>query len=246
MSGRVHVEWGRHAIEQFAARSNPGGVIVIVDVLSFSTAVDVAVGRRAIIHPFAQGDHTAAHAYAASIGAVCAGRRGEQGPSLSPGSLVNLTAGTRLVLPSPNGSQLRLSCGDRPTFTGCLRNAHAVAEAVRSIISDGDPILIVAAGERWSNGSLRPAIEDWLGAGRIALRLVTRGRQPTPEAEAAMACTDALGDDGIARVVRGSMSGIELTERGYDDDVELATEIDTSNNVPRLIEGAYQQIGTRR
>ena len=246
MSGRVHIEWGRHAIEQFVARCGPGGAIVIVDVLSFSTAVDVAVDRGAIVYPFAHGDRTAARAYAASVDAVCAGRRNEQGPSLSPRSLANLNAGTRLVLPSPNGSQLTLSCGDRPTFAACLRNAHAVADAVSSIISNNDPILIVAAGERWSDGSLRPAIEDWLGAGRITSRLVKGGCQPTPEAEAVTACADALGDDGIGRVVRGSTSGIELTERGYDDDVELATRINCSTNVPRLIEGAYRQIGTRR
>ena len=241
MIGRVHIEWGWHAIERFAARSDPGGAIVVVDILSFSTAVDMAVDRGAIVYPFAHGDRTAARAYAASIGAVCAGRRDERGPSLSPRSLVDLSAGTRLVLPSPNGSQLTLSCGDRPTFAGCLRNAHAVADAVRTVVSHDDPILIVAAGERWSDGSLRPAIEDWLGAGRIASRLVKGGCRPTPDAEAAMACAEALGDEGIARVIRGSTSGIELTGRGYDDDVELAIEVDRSTNVPCLIDGAYRQ-----
>lgn len=239
MDGWVHIEWGRHAIEQFTS-TNREGVIVIVDVLSFSTAVDVAVGRGAIVYPFAHGDRTAARAYAASIGAVCAGRRDEQGPSLSPRSLMNLTAGTRLVLPSPNGSQLTLSCGERPTFAGCLRNSRAVADAAAETASNDGPILIVAAGERWPDGSLRPAIEDWLGAGRIAAYIAKGGRRPTAEAGAALACAGALGDEGIARVVSESASGIELIERGYGDDVQLATKIDGSMNAARMIKGAYQ------
>ena len=143
------------------------------------------------------------------------------------------------MLPSPNGSQLTLSCGERPTFAGCLRNARAVADAVREAAA-GEPILIVAAGEHWPDGSLRPAIEDWLGAGRIASYLATNGRPVTPEAEASIVCADAMGDDGTARVVSGSASGIELTERGNFDDVVLATQIDSSANVPRLIEGVYR------
>ena len=208
MTARVHLERGRHGVDQAADR-RAIGALVIVDVLSFSTAVDVATSRGVIVHPFAHGDRAAAQAFADSIGALCAVRRDEAGPSLAPASLRGLRAGTRLVLPSPNGSRLSLSGGDCPTFAGCLRNAQAVADAAARA-ADGAGIMVVAAGERWPDGALRPAIEDWLGAGCIALHLARHGFELGPDAEAATACVEGLGDVGVVRVVAGCTSGVEL------------------------------------
>ncbi|HEU5090027.1 MAG TPA: hypothetical protein VFT99_21375, partial [Roseiflexaceae bacterium] len=97
----VRCEWGLHGIGALAGACD---VFVIVDVLSFSTCVDIAVARGAWVYPWRWQNETAAQ-FAASVGAVLAGRRshGQAGYSLSPASLQTIAPATRLVLPSPNG-----------------------------------------------------------------------------------------------------------------------------------------------
>ena len=105
--------------------------IVIVDVLSFCTCVDVAVGRGAPVFPYPWKDESA-RAFAESRGALLAGGRGTDALySLSPKSLLSIPESASLVLPSPNGAALSALAGEsgKPTFAGCLRNARAVAEA---------------------------------------------------------------------------------------------------------------------
>jgi 2-phosphosulfolactate phosphatase len=227
-------EWGPQGIEALRPRAS---VYVIVDVLSFSTAVDVAVSRGGFIIPFAAGGGDAALRAARSMGAALAGRRDEHGTfSLSPASLRGMTPGTRLVLPSPNGSRLSLMCGTATVLAGCLRNAHAVARAAIHAAEGGD-IAVIPAGERWrSDDSLRPAVEDLIGAGAIldALGLSLM----TPEARLAR---DAFRSarDNLDAMIRDSVSGRELMERGFAEDVDLAVACDVSRCAPVLRNGAY-------
>ena len=79
--------------------------------------------------------------YARSVHALLAEPRGKATYSLSPRSLMALPAGSRIVLPSPNGATLSLTTGATPTFTGCLRNARSVAAAARAC----DPCVAVIA-----------------------------------------------------------------------------------------------------
>src|SRR5271169_573446 len=161
----VTSEWGMAGVK---AQRERVSVIVIVDVLSFSTAVDVALSRGAVVYPFPYGGGHTAQEAADRVGAVLAQPRRTLGGqfSLSPVSLATVPEGMKLMLPSPNGSRLSLACGDTPVLTGCLRNATAVARAARQIAGDGD-IGVVPAGELWPDGTLRPAIEDLLGAGAV-------------------------------------------------------------------------------
>ncbi len=211
-------------------------VFVIFDVLCFTTSVDVAVARGAEVLPFPLGKYGADDA-ARRGEAVLAKPRAEAagGPSLSPASLQHLAAGTRLLLPSPNGSALSAMVRDKRAFAASLRNASALAAAVQAA---GERIAVIAAGEHWPGGALRPAIEDLLGAGAVISRL--KGA-PSPDARAARAAYQELKGE-IAATLRDSRSGQELIAAGFPDDVELAAQEDVSDAVPALIEGRYVDI----
>ncbi len=133
---QAFTEWGLRGVETLRDRV---AVLVIVNVMSFSTAVDVAVARGASVIPFPAGDRTAARAAATAAAAVLAEPRSTAGGgySLSPLSLADLASGARLLLPSSNGSRLSLAGDAVPVLTGCLRNAKAVAAAARVIAREG-------------------------------------------------------------------------------------------------------------
>ena len=230
----VTAEWGMAGVAALYKRAS---VIVIVDVLSFSTAVDVAVSRGAVIYPFPYGDPARAQAEADRVGAILAQPRRATGGqfTLSPASLAKISAGTKLLLPSPNGSRLSLAGGDTPVLAGCLRNAAAVARAARKLAGDGE-VGVVPAGELWPDGGLRPAIEDLLGAGAIIHHL---DLPCSPEAQVAR---DAYrsADTQLASLIRASISGRELIDGGFLQDVEIAVAQNVSDCAPLLSGGAYR------
>ncbi len=226
----VRCEWGAQGVAQLAPISD---AVVIVDVLSFTTCVDIAIGCGATVYPYGFRNDSA-RTYAVAVGALLAAhRRSAAGYTLSPASLLTIPAGTRIVLPSPNGSALSMSTGITTTLAGCLRNAQAVAEAARTF---GDRIAVIPAGERWPDGSLRPAWEDWVGAGAIIAHLP--GRR-SPEADAALAAFVAASDD-LPAALGGCSSGKELIEQGYAEDVRLAASLNASQVAPLLTRGAYR------
>lgn len=227
----MRLEWGGRGLDALGPTSN---VVIVVDVLSFSTCVEIAAAHGAYVLPYRYRDETAVQ-YAAEQGAVLASkeRTAANGYSLSPASLVAIPQGTRLVLPSPNGSILSMRGAHyATTLTACLRNARAVAGyAVRC----GGTIAVIAAGELWNDGSLRPAWEDLIGAGAVIAHLPgTR----SPEARAA--CDAFLqAKDQLPRLLRECSSGRELIEKGFAADVELAAKLDVSTCVPFLKDKAY-------
>ena len=233
----AHSEWGLAGIESLRNRAS---AFIIVDILSFCTAVDIAVARGASVYPFALGDPVQARAAAAKAGAMLAlPRRAAGGQfSLSPASLLTIAPGTRLMLPSPNGSRLSLATGGVPTFAACLRNAAAVARAARAVAGQGD-IAVIPAGERWPDGGLRPAIEDLIGAGAVLHHLAL---PCSPEAEVAREAYRGVGAS-LARLIRDSVSGRELRDSGFGEDVELAVDECVSGAAPILAEGAYRAEG---
>ena len=230
-------EWGLEGVRRLAPGSD---VIVIVDVLSFSTCVDVAVSRGATLFPYRWRDATA-EAFAQENGAMLAVSRGQTTPaqpySLSPESLETLPSGARLVLPSPNGATLASMAADAGAMVlaGCLRNASVVAMAAKTL---GKTVTVIAAGERWDGEGepLRPAVEDMVGAGAILAAL--RPTAPSPEAIAAIAVYAAAAAV-LLPVIAACSSGRELAQMGYAADVDIAAQHDVSETVPILRDGAF-------
>lgn len=226
----IRLEWGLNGVEELAPISD---VIIIVDVLSFSTCVDIATKNGALIFPYKWKDDSAID-YAKNFNAVLAdsNRENSNGFSLSPTSLLNIESTTKLVLPSPNGSTLSLSTGKTPTLCGSLRNAESVAAFAKSY---GNKISIIPAGEQWKDKSLRVAFEDLVGAGAIISYLKD---DLSPESKAALKVFDnsktTLFDD-----IRKCSSGKELTDRGFEKDILLASQLNSSHNVPVLNENHF-------
>ena len=100
---------------------------------------------------------------------------------------------------------------------------------------------MIAAGERWPDGSLRPALEDLLGAGAVIAAMHDQGCGPlSPEAETARACYETTADP--AKAVTDSASGRELAEMGFADDIAIATEINSSSVTPVLTGQAFTAV----
>ena len=234
-------EWGRQGA---AALTEPSGVTVVVDVLSFSTAVTIAVGRGMTVYPH-PWPSPEVEAFAAANKAACAVRRREVDIShpwsLSPAHLLVAPFTDRLVLPSPNGSALAAAAVTSTVIAGSLRNAVAVG---RWLSSHGfghpeQPVAVIAAGERWRDGELRPALEDLLGAGAV-IAAMSPGSVCSPEASTARAAWLAHGHR-VLETICSCSSGRELTDAGYHDDVTLAAEYAVQEDVPVLIANAFRK-----
>lgn len=231
MSGSVTVncEWGLNGIKKFLPVTD---VFIIIDVLSFSTCVDAALSRGGVIYPYRYKDESAEN-YAEKNNAVLVSfKRSLTEYSLSPTSLTNITPGTKLVLPSPNGSELSLATGKVKTLCACLRNAQAVADYAMSL---GGNITVIPAGERWEDGSIRFAIEDYLGGGAVISYL--KG-ELSAESRAAMDIYNS-SKSNLKQIITESVSGRELIEKGFSEDISIACEVNSGGSVPLLKEYYY-------
>ncbi|MBP5977348.1 2-phosphosulfolactate phosphatase [Brasilonema sp. CT11] len=226
----LRCEWGAKGVSELAPISD---VVVIVDVLSFSTSTEIATNNGAIIYPYQWRDQSALD-YAQSVQAeLSKGRLSKDGYSLSPASLTKIPAGTnRTVVPSPNGSSLTLLTGKTPTIAGCLRNSEAVAKFAQKY---GSRIAVIPAGEKWEDGTLRPAFEDLIGAGAILSYL---NGSLSPEAETAVVAFHAFKHNFLTYMKQCS-SGKELIAKGFELDVELAAGFNVSDCVPLFNQNAY-------
>jgi 2-phosphosulfolactate phosphatase len=242
---QVRFDWGLEGAADVAADVD---VIVVVDVLSFSTTVDLAVSLGASVVPADPADRPA---LAGVDDAIIAGRRSEQGITLSPTSITSETvsAGDRIVLPSLNGSSLVAELRERGAsiVVASLRNRTAVAKWVLEQQGDkGDRffVAIIAAGEQRADGSTRFAVEDLLGAGAVIDALADVGVDYcSPEAAAAAAAFTGLRN-ATGHLIGASASGRELAGEGFRGDVDLAIDLDVSSTVP-VLDGAGALVDAR-
>lgn len=238
----VRFGWG---LDGAAALAPESDVVVVVDVITFSTTVAVAVERGCLVYPHPWHEEDAL-ALARHLGAEVAVSRSlvtsERPYSLSPATLSRAPRGMSIVLPSPNGSAVSAAAmgGRALVLAGSLRNAFAVARFARR---SGSVISVIAAGERWGDGNLDPALEDLIGAGAIIDGL--RRRRRSPEAAAAAAAFRQARKQGLRQVLRECVSGREQRSRGYGDEIEWASALNVSDVVPLLRDGAYQAANWR-
>jgi 2-phosphosulfolactate phosphatase len=240
----VRFDWG---LAGAAELGRVCSALVVVDVLSFTTAVEVAVSRGVRVHPFPWSAQAAE--YARRVGAVAAVGRAAVTPehpwSLSPAALRDAPAVPDLVLPSPNGSAIcaAASATGRLVVAACLRNAAAVGAwlAGQGHGTEQSPVGVVAAGERWSDGSLRPCVEDQLGAAVVLDALSGSPGGLSVEAAVALAAYAAVRD--LPGAVLGCVSGRELASRGFAEDVVIAAEVGVSSAVPVLRRGVFTGAG---
>ncbi len=228
----IHCEWGLPDLQHLAPVSH---AVIIVDVMSFTTCVEIAASRGATVYPV-DDDPDRIRDLALCVNGVVAGARHSANYSLSPASLVEIPTGTQLILPSMNGARLSSEPTSCPIFAGCLRNCRAVAHAVQHT---GKHVTVIAAGERWNDDqSIRFALEDYLGAGAIIQHLTGR---KSPEARAA-AASFAQHARNLAEALSHCTSGQELCTMGFAHDLALIRQVDVSNTVPRLSESCFQHV----
>ncbi len=228
----IRFEWGLEGAKRLSSWAD---VAIIVDVLSFSTCIDIAVSLGVEVFPYPYGD-AQAERFAESLGAIYAQPiRSKTKACLSPRTLGQLRAGDKLVLPSPNGATIALSVQSQIVLVGCLRNASAVARAARRL---GRSILIIAAGERWDDNSLRPSLEDMLGAGAIISDLYGNA---SPEAMAALYVFKRF-QDHLPDAIETSSSGQELVLRGFPEDNDVASALNVSKAIPILRRTSFVQL----
>jgi 2-phosphosulfolactate phosphatase len=248
----VRFDWGPTAAEVLAR--GPGAVVV-VDVLSFTTAVSVATGRGTAVIPYPLAGEGAAE-LATRLEADLAVPRRERSPdhpwTLSPPTLASAPETPRLVLPSPNGSAIAALVAHRQVtehddagtrgqavLAGCLRNVTATVGwlLAGAYGTEERPVWLVASGERWPDGSLRPALEDQLGAGAVADALEREGRALSVEAQAVARTYRATSD--LLAAIEGSSSGRELVTMGFADEPGFAATLDADAHASVMADGMF-------
>lgn len=229
---RCRLEWGHRGAKAAADR---GDILVVVDVLSFSTTVATAAHHGVVIYPSLTRDK---FHLAERVGAEVAFRRHEVPKlgrfSLSPRTFVGADRGTKVVLESLNGATCCILGKPCPHIViGCLNNARAIAENVNGLLEFTERgVTILACGERWQtrfdDEQLRMAVEDYLGAGAIISHIRV---DKSSEAKVAAAAFEGVSGR-LEETLLFSGSGIELCGKNFADDVRHAAKLDLYKCVP--------------
>jgi 2-phosphosulfolactate phosphatase len=230
------MEWGRRGAREAAER---GDIVIVVDVLSFSSTVVSALSHGAVIYPYPPNKD--GQKYAKTVGAEYILGRAEAAkagkPTLSPVTFDESHSNKKYVLTSLNGAFCTWIASEVPALLiGSLLNAAAVASiANRLQMQTKATITVVPCGEQWDGvreheDTLRPSMEDYLGAGAI-LSYLTGTKSP----EADLAKLAFLNSkDKINEIIWECGSGRELRAKGFENDVAHCSRLNAFETVPIL------------
>ena len=235
----VRFDWGPTGAGAIAEGAD---VAVVVDVLSFTTTLTVAVERGIEVWPFPWKD--------------------ERAPAYAEERDAALAVGRRAAREAAGGRDQPQPRRHGPPH-GCLETGAPVAQRVEDLCRSrrrrgrGGRRLPPQPhggrpqpqrdrhgrggrrGERWPDGSLRPCAEDLWGAGATIAALVDLGATDlSPEARVAEAAFRAVAGDVPAQL-RDCAGGRELTAAGFGPDVAVAAELDVTDVVPVLAKGRF-------
>ena len=242
---QCRMDWGIRGVEE---ASNRGDIIIIVDVLSFSSAVINALHNGVIIYPFPRVGEI--NEFAKLVGGeVCIlerARARELGlPSLSATSFNETHKGQKFILSSINGATcVKAATKSSTIIVGGLLNVFSVAEVANKIQKENNiNITVIACGERWNSlnnetRDLRPSIEDYLGAGAI-LELLNGTKS-----QEAKVCINAYksSKQEIEELITDSSSGRELLNMGFPEDVRFSCQLNLFKDVPLLVKDDLGQM----
>ena len=205
---QVRLELGDDGLARLAASD----VVVVVDVLRFSSTVTTRVAAGGAV-PLDAAAHAVSLTRAATSRAAAA---------LDPAPIVLLGC-------LRNASAVAEAIADEQRRRG--------ARTSIALIAGGE--LVPADAGAAARTARRFAVEDLLGAGAIVDALGVRGIDHTsPEAAAAGEAFRGLRA-ATRHLLAASGSGQELAERGAHDEVRAAAELDASTAVPVLREGVF-------
>lgn len=204
---QVRFEWGAQGLQRLA----PADVVIVVDVLRFSSTVTDAVASGASV----------------SLGAA-------RGWSRNGAAVVDTA--TRGA--AERGGVEDAGSAEPVVLIGCLRNASAVARTVLEIQDrrqQRTSVSVIAAGELTDAGALRFAVEDQLGAGAIISALSDRGVDHTSPEAAATGETARGLRRAMRHLLTASGSGRELAEG-----LAATARIEASGLVPTSVAAAAE------
>ncbi|MBT2500891.1 2-phosphosulfolactate phosphatase [Agromyces sp. ISL-38] len=209
---QVRFDWGAAG----GRRILPGAhVVVLVDALSFTTAVVVAAERGT------ETDVSDA-ASAGETGALAL-ELGADGAIVFAASMRNRTAVAERIL---------------------AMQEHRGERVIVAVVAAGEPASEPAgASAGAADGGIRFAIEDQLVAGAVIDALIGIGIDHTSP-EAAVACASFEGlRHAATHLISASGSAVALAAAGRRDEVRPATERDVTRVVPELRDGAFRTEG---
>lgn len=246
---RAHLDWTADGLK-FALQNND--LVVVVDVLRFSSAVTTAVAHGFTVYPVA--DQKKVEPLARRLRGQAAGRSGAARFSLSPFGYLDAAdiKNKKVVLWSPNGAACAslVKAGHR-AYIGCLLNARALGRHLfRAAKKYRRNVTVVAAGEQqaiatgerilYDLKSARRvfAVEDYLGGGAILSYL---GLPRTPEAEVCVRAFRA-SRGRLRALLLNSFSGRFLQYKNLTWDVLWAARINKYEVIPEIRKGRIEAL----